>query len=60
MTPRSHRVFVNTYSIWERGHSGEVVGDQWHEADAAEIARLADMFGGKLETLVPEPAVTEY
>lgn len=55
MTPKSHRVFVNTYSIWASGRNdGTVVGSQWHEADADEIARLADEFGGKLESLVPQ------
>lgn len=42
MTPKSHRVFINTYSIWASSRNdGTVVGDQWHEADADEIARLA-------------------
>jgi hypothetical protein len=55
MTPKSRRVFVHTYSIWASGRNdGTVVGGQWHEADAEEIARLADEFGGKLESLVPQ------
>ena len=40
MTPNSKRVFVNTYSIWDRG-DGRIVGDRWHEASQSEIAALA-------------------
>ena len=40
MTPNSKRVFVNTYSIWDRG-DGRSVGDRWHEAGQSEIADLA-------------------
>jgi hypothetical protein len=55
LTPKSKRIFVNTYSIWASGRNdGTVVGDGWHEADADEIARLADRFGGKLFSLVPQ------
>lgn len=43
MTPKSKRVFVHTHSIWASGRNdGTVVGNQWHEADTFEIARLAD------------------
>ena len=34
-------VIVGVYSIWERDHSGEVVGQTYHVADADEIASLA-------------------
>ena len=40
MTPRSKRVFVETYSIWDRG-DGRVVGHRLHEADPTEIGKLA-------------------
>ena len=40
MTPNSRRVFVNTYSIWDRG-DGQIVGDRWHEAYQSEIAEFA-------------------
>ena len=41
MTPRSKRVFVETYSIWDCG-DGSVVGGRLHEADMLEIADMAD------------------
>ena len=42
MTPRTKRVLIHTDSIWERSSgSGCVVGRQWHEADADEVAVLA-------------------
>jgi len=37
-------VVVGTYSIWERGHSGECVGQSYHVAGGAEIASLARQF----------------
>lgn len=55
ITPKTQRVFVNTYSIWASGRNdGTVIGSQWHEADADEIDHLADEFGGKLLSLVPQ------
>ena len=41
LTKRSKRVFVETYSIWDRG-DGCVVGGQLHEAGPEEIGYLAD------------------
>jgi hypothetical protein len=52
MTPRSKRVFVRTYSIWNRG-DGCVVGERWHEADEYEIAALAESYEELME-LVPD------
>jgi hypothetical protein len=55
ITPRSRRVVVLTYSIWQRGNSGECIGQTVHIANAAEIEGLAHRFGTpELVALVPE------
>lgn len=41
---KSGKVIVGTYSIWERGHTGMCIGQQYHVADADEIASLAKRF----------------
>ena len=52
---KSKRVLVVTDSVWESGRNdGSCVGTTGHFADADEIARLADRYGGELESLVPE------
>ena len=54
MTPRSKRVFVKTYSIWDRG-DGAVVGYRVHEAHSEEIGHLADKFDlDELFELLPD------
>lgn len=52
---KSGRVIVETYSIWESSrHDGTCVGQQYHFADADEIARLAaELEDEKLLALVP-------
>jgi hypothetical protein len=52
---KDKRVLVVTDSVWESGRNdGSCVGVTGHFADADEIARLADRYGGELEDLVPE------
>lgn len=52
---KSKRVLVVTDSVWESGRNdGTTVGVTGHFADADEIARLADRYGGELENFVPE------
>ncbi|MEK6751605.1 MAG: hypothetical protein AABZ00_05005 [Chloroflexota bacterium] len=52
---KDKRVLVVTDSVWESGRNdGTCVGTTGHFADADEIARLADRYGGELEDLVPE------
>ncbi len=52
---KDNRVLVVTDSVWESGRNdGTTVGVTGHFADADEIARLADRYGGELEDLVPE------
>jgi len=52
---KDNRVLVVTDSVWESGRNdGTTVGTTGHFADADEIARLADRYGGELEDLVPE------
>lgn len=52
---KSKRVLVVTDSVWESGRNdGSCVGTTGHFADEDEIARLADRYGGELESLVPE------
>jgi len=41
--------------VWDSGRGdGTTVGTTGYFADADEIARLADRYGGELEDLVPE------
>lgn len=47
------RVLVVTDSVWDNGR-GECTGVTAHFADADEIARLAERYGGDLTDLVPE------
>ena len=47
MTPKSHRVFIDGYTCWEKEE------DSWWEADAEEIAALANEYPTLLD-LVPE------
>lgn len=52
---KDKRVLVVTDSVWESGRNdGSCVGTTGHFADADEIARLADRYGGELESFVPE------
>lgn len=52
---KNKRVLVVTDSVWGSGRNdGTVVGVTGHFADADEIARLADRYGGDLESLVPD------
>jgi hypothetical protein len=52
---KGKRVLVVTDSVWDSGRGdGTTVGTTGHFADAEEIARLADRYGGELEDLVPE------
>jgi len=52
---KDNRVLVVTDSVWESGRNdGTCVGRTGHFADADEIARLADRYGGDLADLVPE------
>lgn len=55
VTPKSRRVIVGTHSIWERGHTGTIVGTQYHIASPEEIACLAQETGDEtLMAMVPE------
>ena len=62
MTPKTHRVFIETYSIWaSRRNDGTVVGEVWHEADLWEIQALADRFDcAELAALVTDAPDSEY
>ncbi len=40
--PKTKRVVVKTYSVWQKGNSGCCEGTSFHEADDQEIAVLAD------------------
>jgi len=52
---KSKRVLVVTNSVWDSGRGdGTTVGTTGYFADADEIARLADRYGGELEDLVLE------
>lgn len=51
---KDNQVLVVTYSVWQRGQSGEVQGTQAHIASAGEIAELADRYGGSLMEMVPD------
>ena len=54
LMPRSKRVIIHTYSIWENPRTHGVYGDRYHLADDTEIARLAEIFSSpKLMELVP-------
>jgi hypothetical protein len=49
------RVLVVTDSVWESGrHDGTCVGVTAHFADDAEIASLAERYGGDITDLVPD------
>ena len=50
---RSKKVIVHTYSIWENPRTHCCNGDNYYVADEESIARLAEIFGGKLVELVP-------
>lgn len=53
LMPRSQRVIVHTYSIWDRGN-GRVEGDSFSEADNDTIAGLAQEFDEeRLAALLP-------
>ena len=52
---KDNRVLVATDSVWGSGRNdGSCVGTTGHFADADEVARLADRYGGELEAFVPE------
>lgn len=52
---KADRVLVVTDSVWDSGRNdGTSVGVTGHFADADEVARLADRYGGELEGVVPE------
>jgi len=60
MTPTTKRVFVQTYSIWDRG-DGCVIGEQWHEANLSEIASLATRFDkAELLDLLEDVPTSQY
>ena len=42
LMPRSKRVILETYSIWEDSHTNGVTGTQYRIADADAIAHLAE------------------
>lgn len=55
MTPKSKRVIVETYSIWENPRTHGVQGTNYHFADAEEIASLTHKTGNEhLMALLPE------
>ncbi len=55
VTPKSKRVIVGTHSIWERGHTGRIMGDSYHFAEDYEIADLARETGdATLLGMLPE------
>jgi len=54
LMPRSQKVIIHTYSIWEDRRTNCVQGDHYKIADEWEIAQLADIFGDeRLMELVP-------
>ena len=54
ITKRTKRVFVERYSIWDRGE-GAVVGATLEEADREDIGWLADRFNcDELFALLPD------
>ena len=55
LMPRSKRVIVETYSIWENTRTHGCVGTDYHIADGFEIAQLAESFNNqRLYELIPE------
>ena len=55
LMPRSRRVILHTYSIWENPRTHCCYGDSYSVADDMVIARLADKFGNDhLMNLLPE------
>lgn len=55
LMPRSKRIILHTYSIWQRGNSGEVTGDQYRVAETDTIAMLYDRTRDeRLLPLIPE------
>ena len=55
LAPRSRRVIVETYSVWENPQTHGVYGTSYHIATASEIAALAAETGDeRLMELVPE------
>lgn len=54
LMPRSKRIILETYSIWEDRRTHGVVGRQYRIADTDTIARLAERTGDeRLLELVP-------
>jgi hypothetical protein len=54
LMPRSKKVILETYSIWEDRNTHGCVGTRYHVADPDTIARLADRSGDeRLLNLVP-------
>ncbi len=54
LMPRSKKVILETYSIWEDRQTYGHIGTRYHVADGDTIARLADRAGdGRLLELVP-------
>ena len=55
LQPRSRRVVMETYSIWENQRTHCCEGTHYHLADAETIAQLAERTGNEqLLALVPE------
>ena len=54
LMPKSRRVLVQTYSVWENRQTHGCVGEEWHVADLEEIAHLAGRFDcEQLRQLIP-------
>jgi len=55
LMPKSKKVIVHTYSIWENPRTHGCYGDRYHIASQEEVANLADIFGDeRLLELVPQ------
>jgi hypothetical protein len=57
LMPRSKKVIVNTYSIWENPRTHGCYGDNFYIADDEQVANLANETNdSRLLALVPEAA----
>jgi hypothetical protein len=43
--PKTHRAFIQSYSIWQRGNSGQCEGTQYRELTISELLHYCERVG---------------